>query len=96
MARRYDEWPGRNYLGSSARGAMKGWYKHGVCADSLWPYDPKNPDRLLTDERAADAAMRPLGVYYRVPSKDLSAMHAALAKNRENKLFHRYGLIPSR
>ncbi|MDH3973942.1 MAG: C1 family peptidase [Deltaproteobacteria bacterium] len=80
MARRYDEWPGRNYLGSSARGAMKGWYKHGICAEELWGYDPKNPDRLLTDERAADAARRPLGVYYRVPPKDLSAMHAALAE----------------
>lgn len=36
MARRYDEWPGRNYLGSSARGAMKGWYKHGVCEEGFW------------------------------------------------------------
>ena len=32
MARRYDEWPGENYDGSSARGAMKGWHKHGVCS----------------------------------------------------------------
>src|SRR5947209_4767138 len=30
MAKRYDEWPGEDYAGSSARGAMKGWYKHGV------------------------------------------------------------------
>ena len=33
MARRYDEWPGENYSGSSARGAMKGWQKHGVCTE---------------------------------------------------------------
>ena len=33
IAKRYDEWPGENYQGSSARGAMKGWHKHGVCAD---------------------------------------------------------------
>src|SRR5437870_4530726 len=32
MARRYDEWPGEKYSGSSARGAMKGWQKHGVCS----------------------------------------------------------------
>ena len=32
MARRYDEWPGEEYSGSSARGAMKGWHKHGVCS----------------------------------------------------------------
>ena len=25
MARRYDEWPGENYEGSAARGAMMGW-----------------------------------------------------------------------
>src|SRR5262245_37381127 len=32
LAKRYDEWPGENYSGSSARGAMKGWHKHGVCS----------------------------------------------------------------
>ena len=26
MARRYDEWPGETYEGSSCRGAMKGWH----------------------------------------------------------------------
>ena len=31
MARRHDEWPGEDYSGSSARGAMKGWHKCGVC-----------------------------------------------------------------
>ena len=31
LARRYDEWPGEDYDGSSARGAIKGWVKHGVC-----------------------------------------------------------------
>ncbi len=30
MAKRYDEWPGERYSGSSARGCMKGWHKHGV------------------------------------------------------------------
>lgn len=29
LARRHDRWPGENYEGSSARGVMKGWYKHG-------------------------------------------------------------------
>ena len=32
MAKRCDEWPGEDYDGSSARGAMKGWHKHGACA----------------------------------------------------------------
>src|ERR671912_1537288 len=30
MARRYDEWPGEDYVGSSARGSVKGWTAHGV------------------------------------------------------------------
>lgn len=80
MARRYDEWPGEQYSGSSARGAMKGWHKHGVCADAAWPYDANRPDSLLSNERAADAAVRPLGAYARVNHRDLVAMHAALAE----------------
>lgn len=80
MARRYDEWPGEKYDGSSARGAMKGWHKHGVCDESVWRYDPKKPDAKLTETRIADAANRPLGAYFRVNHKDLVAMHAALAE----------------
>lgn len=37
MAKRYDRWPGENYDGSSCRGAMKGWFKHGVCREDLCP-----------------------------------------------------------
>ncbi|MGE3314040.1 MAG: C1 family peptidase [Planctomycetaceae bacterium] len=80
MARRYDEWPGEDYSGSSARGAMKGWHKHGVCTDELWPYVINLADSTLTDERAEDAAERPLGAYYRVNHKDLVAMHSACAE----------------
>jgi hypothetical protein len=37
MARRYDEFPGSTAdSGSSLRGAMKGWYKHGSCRNALW------------------------------------------------------------
>ena len=38
MARRYDEFPGaiEEDTGSSLRGAMKGWFKHGVCRAELW------------------------------------------------------------
>ena len=66
MARRYDEWPGENYSGSSARGAMKGWHKHGICGDECWPYQLKNKDNGLNDLRTSDALKRPLGAYYRV------------------------------
>ena len=80
-AKRYDEWPGEAYSGSSARGAMKGWHKHGVCAESDWPYKlPKNAAQGMTDERTSAARRRPLGAYFRVNHKDLIAMHAALAE----------------
>jgi hypothetical protein len=81
MAKRYDEWPGTRYAGSSARGAMKGWHKHGVCALSQWgPGKRGAKPNVLTAERAADARRRPLGAYFRVNHRDLKAMHAALAE----------------
>lgn len=91
LARRYDEWPGEDYSGSSARGAMKGWHKHGVCSESLYPSGAtrvgKKAAKLATqdlgglnDERVADALRRPLGAYFRVNHKDLVAMHSAIAE----------------
>ena len=80
MAKRYDEWAGDDYEGSSARGAMKGWQKHGVCGDTLWRYQPKQTGGGLTEARARDAASRPLGAYYRVTHKDIVAMHAAITE----------------
>lgn len=80
MAKRYDEWPGEAYSGSSARGAMKGWHKHGVCGESCWPHDPLKSAGRLTDDRTRDGLMRPLGAYYRVNHKDLVSMHSAIAE----------------
>lgn len=80
MARRYDEWPGEAYSGSSARGAMKGWQKHGVCGEGHWPYIAGKTDDLLNEKRATDAFMRPLGAYYRVNHKDLISIHSAMAE----------------
>jgi hypothetical protein len=80
MAKRYDEWPGEDYSGSSARGAMKGWHKHGICGDECWPYKSKKKDERLNEVRSFDALKRPLGAYYRVNHKDLVSMHSALAE----------------
>jgi hypothetical protein len=80
MAKRYDEWPGEDYNGSSARGAMKGWHKHGVCSEQHWPYEVSIPDRNLTAERIQNATSRPLGAYFRVNHKNLVSMHAAIAE----------------
>lgn len=80
MAKRYDEWPGLDYSGSSARGAMKGWHKHGVCSDECAPYNIDDKQFRLNDDRTSNALKRPLGAYYRVNHQDLVAMHSALAE----------------
>jgi len=80
MARRYDEFPGSKDEGSSLRGALKGWYKHGACVDSLWhtgvsmPPVPDNPKK----DWWLDAVKRPLGAYYRIQAKAIRDIHAAL------------------
>ena len=81
LARKYDEWPGEDYDGSSCRGAMKGWFHHGVCSDALWPYRDKQgvatfipPDPKWT----ADAARRPLGAYYRIMKNSITDLQAAI------------------
>lgn len=80
MAKRYDEMRGEDYEGSSARGAMKAWHKHGVCNEKVWPYSATKNDPHLTTPRAEDAVKRPLGAYFRVNQKDIVAMHAAIAE----------------
>lgn len=76
MAKRHDQWPGESYEGSSARGAMKGWHKNGVCSDSAWPYNPPEVG-YLTQERQQDALKFPLGAYYRILRRRTD-LHAAL------------------
>lgn len=79
MARCYDEWPGESYEGSSARGAMKGWARHGVCERSQWPDDWHGRDKL--DATVSRAALEtPAGAYYRVKHKEVRDVHAALAE----------------
>lgn len=82
MARRYDEFSGDPTAdtGSSLRGAMKGWYKHGVCAGKLWTSEkmPSGPVKKTTDDWWLDAVLRPLGAYYRVDTRSVTDMHVAL------------------
>jgi hypothetical protein len=77
MAKRYDEWPGIDYQGSSCRGALKGLHKHGVCSEELWPYN----DGVFVRPKErwdVDAATRPLGVYYRVRRESVVDLQAAI------------------
>jgi hypothetical protein len=81
MARKYDEYPGDDDgKGSSLRGAMKGWHKHGVCSYERWPWSSTDLYSTLTHDRAEDAAQRPLGLYQRVNHKDIALMHNAIAE----------------
>jgi hypothetical protein len=77
MARKYDEWKGEDYAGSSCRGAIQGWHNMGVCSEDLAPYKASEKDWSLNIAQAKDARATTLGAYYRV-SKRLSDYHAAL------------------
>lgn len=83
LARFYDEWPGEDYEGSSCRGAVKAWHKHGVCSRKLWPYRDRNGKaRYVAPHKdwAADAATKPLGVYYRIFKNSITDMQAAISE----------------
>jgi hypothetical protein len=86
MARRYDEWPGESYSGSSARGAMKGWIRHGVVSSDRWPDSNEDLSYLQavipgTKRTVADEALQtPGGAFYRVSHREVRHMHAALGE----------------
>ena len=80
MARRYDEFPGSTEdSGSSLRGALKGWFKHGACEHRLYP-SIKMPAATggQDDDWWLDAVLRPLGAYFRIDTRSITDMHAAL------------------
>ncbi|MES2625995.1 MAG: C1 family peptidase [Pseudomonadota bacterium] len=81
LARRHDEYDGENYEGSSCRGALKGWFNNGVCLEQDWPYAPfkSSPAKYGFATRAAQNT---LGVYYRIETKSITDMQAAIAQHR--------------
>ena len=76
FARRYDEYAGEDYEGSSCRGALKGWFNHGVCLESDWPY--QDPSRMPAYGYADRAAHNTLGAYYRIDLTLISDLQAAI------------------
>jgi hypothetical protein len=83
MARRYDEWAQNDGAddGSSLRGALKGWSRHGASLARLWhtlamPPVPAHP----ADDWWQDGVTRPLGAYYRLTPNALSDIHTALVE----------------
>ena len=77
MAKKFDEWEGEDYSGSSCRGAVRGWSNMGVCSETLAPYKAGASDWKLNIKQAKDARKTTLGAYYRI-NKRLSDYHAAL------------------
>jgi hypothetical protein len=77
LARRYDEWPGEDYEGSSARGAIKAWAKHGVCLRSSWK-DDQHGIAHMSDAIIRQAMATPGGAYYRIRPYNVRDMHTAL------------------
>ncbi len=78
LARFYDEWQGESYEGSSCRGALKGWHKHGVCSESIWPSKPRSG--VPAKDWEVEALKVTLGVYYRVTKDSITDMQAAIAE----------------
>ena len=76
LARIYDEWDGEDYEGTSCRGAMKGWYKHGVCTKALWDNDMDEPKEGWDKE----SIERPLGAYYRIDKTSINDMQSAICE----------------
>ncbi len=76
LAKIYDEWDGEDYEGSSCRGAMKGWHKHGVCQEQLWEFSWDEPKDSWQD----DAIEQPLGAYYRVNKDSIVDMQSAICE----------------
>ncbi len=79
MARRHDHLSD-DLEGSNPRGAIKGWHKHGVCSEALWPYTECVKHGRLTFERVVDASRRLMEGYVRVDSADLDAIKWAIAE----------------
>jgi hypothetical protein len=76
FARRYDEYAGEDYDGSSCRGALKGWFNHGVCLEADWPYGDADARPLYG--YAQRAAQQTLGVYFRVELRSIIDLQAAI------------------
>ncbi len=81
LARRYDEFRGEKDVGSSLRGAFKGWFHHGVVTEKDWPALDMHPEPDLDDPAfARKCRERPLGAFYRVNPYRLDDMQSAISE----------------
>ncbi len=82
MARRYDEFEGLDDAGSSLRGALKGWFYHGVLAEADWPRFHPEPDIDRDPVLSEKAMQHPLGAFYRVNAFRLDDLQSAVNELR--------------
>jgi hypothetical protein len=80
LARKYDEFPGDADVGSSLRGALKGWYHHGVCDVAEWGAHTSPEPNLDNPRFIAECMKTPLGAYYRVNARRIDDMQSALTE----------------
>lgn len=79
LARRYDEFDGEEDIGSSLRGALKGWFYHGVVRETKWRSLKSHNAAMLDDEDFRRlAGEHPLGAFYRVNAFRLDDMQSAI------------------
>ncbi len=78
-ARAFDEYPDDGLPGSSARGAIKGFFHRGVCGSDLAPYFPGDLGWRLDVPRAKAARQVTLGAYFRLRHV-LNDYHAAITE----------------
>lgn len=82
LARRYDEFSGDADVGSSLRGAFKGWLRHGVALEKDWPTST-SPELDLNDAQVrAACGDQPLGAYFRINPQRLDDMQSAINELR--------------
>jgi acetyl esterase/lipase len=81
LARRYDEFAGEDDAGSSLRGALKGWFNHGVLPEERWPSLDMDPAPDLDDEELRELGRQwPLGTFYRVNPFRLDDLQSAITE----------------
>ena len=81
LARRYDEFAGEDDAGSSLRGALKGWFNHGVIPQDRWPSLDMDPAPDLDDEELRELGRQwPLGTFYRVNPFRLDDLQSAITE----------------
>ena len=78
-ARRYDQFEGEEDIGSSLRGAFKGWFYHGVAVQEDWrDLDPPADLDMESPAFIRTCRERPLGAFYRVNPYRLDDMQSAI------------------